>query len=111
MNLNADFRLAKIQEEYLMALRKSWRGSAMYSSKSSFDMGEDAANVHKSTIPIKKVFSSQICTNSLATFQDLMNDIFKFFLKGLCCFSFMISLFIAETWVSMYIISNQYWRC
>ncbi|KAF5468876.1 hypothetical protein F2P56_012987 [Juglans regia] len=60
INLNAAFSLAKIQEEYLWASRKSWKYNGLSGGKIQQEKSVDSTIVQRRHIPVKKVFSSQM---------------------------------------------------
>ncbi|XP_040988925.1 uncharacterized protein LOC121236540 [Juglans microcarpa x Juglans regia] len=60
INLNAAFGLTKIQEEYILASRKSWRNNTALPVKSHGETVEDSSKFQKNGMPTKRVFSSQM---------------------------------------------------
>lgn len=60
INLSIAFGLANIQEEYVLTSRKSWRQGGSNMEKGSFEPSAEVTRGQKSSVPIKKVFSSQM---------------------------------------------------
>ncbi|XP_042987252.1 uncharacterized protein LOC122315435 isoform X1 [Carya illinoinensis] len=63
LNLGAAFGLAKLQEEYVLSSRKSWRPANHYADKWSINntgFTDSVSKDHKSLLPFKKVNPSHI---------------------------------------------------
>lgn len=56
INLNAAFRLAKIQDEYIWAARRSVKGMGSSFERGQFDTSYEMNRFQKLADPIKKVF-------------------------------------------------------
>ncbi|KAF5462079.1 hypothetical protein F2P56_018118 [Juglans regia] len=60
INLNAAFGLAKIQEEYVLASRRSWKNNTALPVKSHGESVDDSSKFQKHGVPTRRVFSSQM---------------------------------------------------